>query len=45
MLGQTVLGKYKVIRLLDEGGMSKVYLGRHRETGHIGVTIPKAGSP
>src|SRR5262249_27570373 len=28
MLGQVILGKYKVTRLLDEGGMSKVYLAR-----------------
>ena len=28
MLGQVVLGKYKVYRLLDEGGMSKIYLAR-----------------
>ncbi len=28
MVGQTVLGKYKVTRPLDEGGMSKVYLAR-----------------
>jgi serine/threonine-protein kinase len=28
MLGQVVLGRYKVTRLLDEGGMSKVYLAR-----------------
>src|SRR5437588_589171 len=31
MLGQVILGKYKVIRLLDEGGMSKVYLGRQMD--------------
>jgi serine/threonine-protein kinase len=28
MLGQLLLGKYRVTRLLDEGGMSKVYLAR-----------------
>ncbi len=28
MLGQVLLGKYKVTRLLDEGGMSKIYLAR-----------------
>jgi serine/threonine-protein kinase len=28
MLGQLVLGKYRVTRLLDEGGMSKIYLAR-----------------
>jgi serine/threonine protein kinase len=31
MLGQMVLGKYRVSRLLDEGGMSKVYLARQNE--------------
>src|SRR4051812_23863446 len=31
MLGQVIVGKYKVIRLLDEGGMSKVYLGRQTD--------------
>src|SRR5690349_11085375 len=28
MLGQILLDKYRVTRLLDEGGMSKVYLAR-----------------
>jgi serine/threonine-protein kinase len=28
MLGHVFLGKYKVVRLLDEGGMSKIYLAR-----------------
>jgi serine/threonine-protein kinase len=28
MVGQEILGKYKISRLLDEGGMSKVYLAR-----------------
>jgi serine/threonine-protein kinase len=28
MLGQVILSKYQVSRLLDEGGMSKIYLGR-----------------
>ncbi len=28
MVGQVLLGKYKVLRLLDEGGMSKIYLAR-----------------
>ncbi len=31
MLGQVVLGKYRVSRLLDEGGMSKVYLARQSD--------------
>ncbi len=31
MLGQLVLGKYRVNRLLDEGGMSKVYLARQAD--------------
>jgi eukaryotic-like serine/threonine-protein kinase len=31
MLGQVVLGKYKVSRLLDEGGMSQIYLARQSE--------------
>jgi len=28
MIGQTLLGKYKVNRQIDEGGMSKIYLAR-----------------
>src|SRR5262249_28320806 len=28
MIGQVLLGKYRVTRLLDEGGMSKVYLAQ-----------------
>jgi serine/threonine-protein kinase len=28
MIGQVVLGKYKVTRALDQGGMSKIYLAR-----------------
>src|SRR5437868_12717817 len=28
MWGQVILGKYKVTRLLDEGGMCKVFLAR-----------------
>jgi len=28
MLGQVLLGKYKVTRQIDEGGMSKIYLAR-----------------
>jgi hypothetical protein len=28
MIGQLVLGKYRVTRHLDEGGMSKIYLAR-----------------
>ena len=28
MLGQVLLGKYKITRQLDEGGMSKIYLAR-----------------
>src|SRR4051812_44532589 len=28
MLGELILGKYKISRLLDEGGMSKIYLAR-----------------
>ena len=28
MIGQVVLGKYKVTRSLDQGGMSKIYLAR-----------------
>jgi serine/threonine-protein kinase len=31
MLGQLILGKYRVIRQLDEGGMSKIYLARQAE--------------
>jgi serine/threonine-protein kinase len=33
MVGQVVLGKYWVSRLLDEGGMSKVYLARQSDPG------------
>jgi serine/threonine-protein kinase len=32
MLGQVILGKYKITRLLDEGGMSKVYLARNERS-------------
>ena len=31
MLGQLILGKYRVNRLLDEGGMSKIYLARQAD--------------
>ena len=31
MLGQLILGKYRVNRLLDEGGMSKIYLAHQAE--------------
>src|SRR5215471_6103704 len=31
MLGQLIRGKYRVTRLLDEGGMSKIYLARQAE--------------
>ncbi|MFM7149319.1 MAG: serine/threonine protein kinase [Gemmataceae bacterium] len=31
MVGQVVLGKYRVVRLLDEGGMSQIYLARHED--------------
>ena len=31
MLGELVLGRYRVIRLLDEGGMSKIYLARQAD--------------
>src|SRR5262245_54559460 len=31
MLGEVVLGKYKVLRQLDEGGMSKIYLARQHD--------------
>ncbi len=31
MLGQLVLGKYQVSKLLDEGGMSKIYLARQSQ--------------
>jgi serine/threonine-protein kinase len=31
MLGQLILGKYKVMRPLDEGGMSKLYLARQQD--------------
>jgi len=33
MLGQLVLNKYRITRLLDEGGMSKIYLARPIEGG------------
>src|SRR4051812_13151573 len=29
MVGQVVLGKYKITRSLDEGGMSRIYLARN----------------
>jgi eukaryotic-like serine/threonine-protein kinase len=31
MLGQVVLNRYKVIRQLDQGGMSTIYLGRQQD--------------
>jgi serine/threonine-protein kinase len=31
MIGQLILGRYKVTRLLDEGGMSRVYLARQTD--------------
>src|SRR3954469_17098754 len=31
MLGQLILNKYRVLRPLDEGGMSKVYLARQAD--------------
>jgi serine/threonine protein kinase len=31
MLGQLILGKYRVMRPLDEGGMSKLYLARQTD--------------
>jgi serine/threonine-protein kinase len=31
MLGQLVLGKYRVVKLLDEGGMSKVFMAGQTE--------------
>src|SRR5262249_11910082 len=31
MLGQVILDKYRVLRQLDEGGMSKVYLARQMD--------------
>ncbi|MFO0880437.1 MAG: serine/threonine-protein kinase [Gemmataceae bacterium] len=33
MLGQLLLGKYRVLRQLDEGGMSKIYLARQDNPG------------
>ena len=39
MLGHMVLGKYRVSRLLDEGGMSKIYLAYCSCTRPGGVTM------
>src|SRR5258708_28710969 len=37
MIGQTLGGKYKVVRLLGEGGMGAVYEGEQ----HLGTTVRK----
>jgi serine/threonine protein kinase len=31
MVGQVVLGKYQVLRLLEQGGMSKIFLARQKD--------------
>src|SRR5262245_24019757 len=49
MIGQTLLSKYKVTRLLDEGGMSKVFvaqqLGQDREVAVKVLRDHLAGQP
>jgi serine/threonine-protein kinase len=37
MLGELILGKYKVTRPLDEGGMSRVYLARQQDVARDAV--------
>jgi eukaryotic-like serine/threonine-protein kinase len=39
MLGQVLLGRYKISRLLDEGGMSKIYLARQLDEGGQDVVV------
>src|SRR5215469_8765377 len=43
MWGQVILGKYRVTRLLDEGGMCKVYLARQTNPERdVAITVLKA---
>lgn len=41
MLGETLLGKYRVTRLLDEGGMSKIYLATRAGGREVVVKVLK----
>ncbi len=41
MIGQLILGKYRVSRALDEGGMSKIFLARQAEPARDVATFKK----
>ena len=44
--GKLVLVDYDVLRPLGEGGMGRIYLARHRETGRqVVVKVMREGKP